>query len=93
MARPKGSKNKVGESAKDNILAVFTRLGGTAAMAAWAQDNQTEFYRIYARLIPTEVGGQIDHTVTVDVGDESTLAERLARNLSLRAPVPETTIQ
>jgi len=36
------------------LLAVFTRLGGTAAMAEWAKRNKTDFYRLYARLIPPE---------------------------------------
>lgn len=52
--RVKGTPNKVTTTAKENILAVFTRLGGTAQMAAWARENQTEFYKIYARLVPTE---------------------------------------
>jgi len=52
--RVKGTPNKVTATAKENILAVFTRLGGTAQMAAWAKENQTEFYKIYARLVPTE---------------------------------------
>ena len=45
---------KLGGQAKENIAAVFTRLGGTAAMARWAKKNQSEFYRIYARLIPVD---------------------------------------
>lgn len=57
--RPKGSENKVTATAKENVLAVFTRLGGTAAMAMWADENKTEFYKMYARLIPqgSEVSG------------------------------------
>jgi len=43
--------------AKENIQAVFVRLGGTAAMARWAGTNKNEFYKIYARLIPNEVTG------------------------------------
>ena len=66
--RKKGSVNKIGTQAKDNIIAVFTRLGGTAAMAKWAKDNQTEFYRLYARLIPTDV------TATIDIRDASELS-------------------
>ena len=53
--RPKGVKNKTSGTAKENIIAVFTRMGGTAQMAKWARANESEFYRIYARLIPTEV--------------------------------------
>ena len=58
MARPLGAKNKISGQAKENIQAVFVRLGGTAAMAKWAEDNQTEFFKIYARLLPIEGPGE-----------------------------------
>lgn len=58
MARTVGAKNKLSGMAKENIAAVFVRLGGTAAMAKWAKENQTEFYRLYARLLPHEVTGE-----------------------------------
>lgn len=57
--RPLGAKNKISGAAKENIAAVFVRLGGTAEMARWAKENQTEFYRLYARLIPVEHAGDI----------------------------------
>lgn len=43
---------------KENILAVFNRLDGTAGMAKWARENQTDFYRIYAKLLPTQITGE-----------------------------------
>jgi hypothetical protein len=55
MARTKGSKNAVGASAKENLINVFSKLGGTAAMANWARKNRTDFYRIYAKLIPQQI--------------------------------------
>lgn len=57
--RVKGQVNKVGASAKDNVLAVFTRLGGTHAMAAWARKNQTDFYRLYGKLVPQQIDMEI----------------------------------
>lgn len=57
MARTLGAKNKIPQAAKENIAAVFVRLGGTAQMAKWAQENQTEFYKIYARMLPIEGPG------------------------------------
>lgn len=59
IGRPKGSRNKIPATVKENVVAVFTRMGGTAAMARWAKKNQGEFYRIYARLLPQEVKGEI----------------------------------
>lgn len=67
MARPKGAQNKLSRAAKDNIAAVFVRLGGTAQMAVWAKENQTEFYRLYARLIPTELTGAGGGPLTVEI--------------------------
>jgi hypothetical protein len=32
-------------------------------MAEWARENQTEFYKLYARLIPVQVAGDIAHWV------------------------------
>lgn len=57
-ATKKRGPGKVSASAKENIVAVFTRMGGTAAMAKWARKNQTEFYKLYGRLVPHEVTGK-----------------------------------
>lgn len=70
MERKKRGEGKISGMAKENIAAVFVRLGGTAEMARWAKDNQTEFYRLYARLVPHEVtgagGGPIAARVSVE---------------------------
>lgn len=55
--RKKGTPNKLSSGVKSNIVGVFDKIGGREAMAKWAKDNQTEFYRLYARLLPTEVSG------------------------------------
>ena len=55
-------------------MAVFTRLGGTAAMAEWARRNQTEFYRLYARLIPSESTSQVTVRDAEDLSTEELLA-------------------
>jgi len=55
--RPKGQPNKISSLAKDNIIAVFDKLGGVDKMVVWAEEHQTDFYRIYARLMPIQVEG------------------------------------
>ena len=52
--RKKGTPNKVTSTVKDNVLAVFDKIGGVNQMAVWAQENPTDFYRIYARMLPQE---------------------------------------
>lgn len=57
MGRKKGSQNKVTKAFKEALLDAFHGLGGTDALIKWGKENPTEFYKIAARLIPTEVVG------------------------------------
>lgn len=61
--RPKGSPNKLSGTVKDNVIAVFDAIGGNATMAAWAEGNQTEFFRLYSKLLPTDVNVAADLTI------------------------------
>lgn len=65
--RKEGTPNKLSGTAKENVLAVFLRLGGIDAMVKWGKENPTDFYRLYARLIPQ----QIDVEANVRVCDVS----------------------
>lgn len=40
--------------ARDNLTDAFDLMGGVPALVRWGRMNQTEFYRIWARLIPKE---------------------------------------
>ena len=53
--RPKGSKDVFSRTAKENVIAVFDGIGGIETMIKWARANMTEFYKLYARLIPVDV--------------------------------------
>jgi hypothetical protein len=65
--RPKGTLNKATGTAKENIMAVFNGLGGTSAMKKWAEENQTQFYQIYAKLIPTDVKLSGDEAAPIQI--------------------------
>ena len=55
--RAKGSPNVSTGQAKAALHAVFESLGGVRGMTEWAQvpENRGEFYKLWARLLPTEV--------------------------------------
>lgn len=78
--RAKGTPNKVTATVKDNILAVFNRLKGTEGMAQWARENQTEFYKLYGRLIPTEtkLTGDPEQPIAINTRPQLTKEEWLA---------------
>lgn len=63
--RPPGIPNKINRAFKTAVLEVFERNGGADWMATWAQSNETEFFKIAARLIPTELAGTVEHKHTL----------------------------
>lgn len=68
--RPKGSLNKIGLQAKENIVEVFNQIGGIPKMVAWARRNKTEFYRMYARLIPSYVQASVNNRDASEFTDD-----------------------
>jgi len=74
--REKGTPNKLSKTAKENIAAVFDKLGGLESMAEWALENKTEFYRgIYPRMLPidTHVSGSLGSYTAVPVSERDPL--------------------
>ncbi|MFT3885666.1 MAG: hypothetical protein QM724_09610 [Flavobacteriales bacterium] len=63
--RRKGVPNKLTIGARLAIQASFDELGGVAALTAWARKNPTEFYRLYARLIPIEANVEVAQRVII----------------------------
>jgi hypothetical protein len=61
--RPKGSQNKISLRIKEAIIETFAALGGVSHMTQWARENPSEFYRLAARLVPTEMALSGETTV------------------------------
>lgn len=57
--RKKGELNKVTRSVKEALTAAFEELGGVPSLVKWGQTKPSEFYGIWARLIPSEVRAEI----------------------------------
>ncbi len=56
--RPAGVPNKMSSSVKENVIEVFDAIGGVQNMAVWATENQTQFYNLYAKLLPHQLTGE-----------------------------------
>lgn len=69
--RKKGTPNKTTAQTKAALTTAFTKLGDVKGLVAWAEENRTEFYRLWSKLIPTEVtgedGGAIQQALTIRV--------------------------
>ena len=57
--RPVGSKNKF-TTLKNAFIETFEELGGVDNLVEWAKANQTEFYRMVARLMPKEIHADVN---------------------------------
>lgn len=77
--RKKGVPNKSTAEVKAALHDAFVKLGGVKSLVAWGKDNQTEFYKLWAKLLPTEIKNAdgealmlkvIDLSGTPDDGDE-----------------------
>lgn len=55
--RPLGAKNKTTTKVKEALVAVYAKRGGDKALLAWSQENPTEFYKLWGRMLPQEVTG------------------------------------
>lgn len=73
--RQVGTPNKVTAIFKDAVRTVYEDIGGHAAFAAWAKENPTDFYKIAARLIPTETVSKEDTNITVKIVRFSSLED------------------
>jgi hypothetical protein len=58
--RKKGTPNKSGVEVKAALEQAFTTIGGHAALARWARNNPTEFYRLWAKLLPRDINATVD---------------------------------
>lgn len=73
MAFQKGNKqgkgrtgpNKTTRTAKEAFAAAFEGVGGVERLILWAKLNPTDFFKLYARLIPVELSGEIKARITV----------------------------
>lgn len=63
--RTAGTPNKLTATFREAVLLTYDGVGGHAAFMKWARENPTEFYRIAARLIPTEMGTKDDKVVVI----------------------------
>lgn len=63
--RQKGSVNKLTKTFKQAVLTAYEGIGGDQNFTEWARNNQTEYYKIASKLIPTEVSTDPDNPPTM----------------------------
>ena len=68
IGRPKGSPNKVTASIKEAYEKTFhalqTKQNDRHSLTNWAKKNETEFYKLATKLIPSEINAKVENTIT-----------------------------
>ncbi len=86
--RKKGSRNKLTNDVRAAFHKAYANMGGfdengkliktgDEAFLAWARDNQTEFYRLFAKMLPKTP--ELPDDLHEDFLDELVLEEELAQ--------------
>ncbi len=63
--RKVGAVNKITASAKEAFALAFEGMGGVSGLTEWAKANPSDFFKLYARLIPVELSGEVKAHITV----------------------------
>lgn len=66
--RVKGVPNKATKAVKEALQEAFDGLGGVASLTAWAKNEPTEFYKLWAKLLPTEVKAKVENVGDIPIG-------------------------
>lgn len=53
--RAKGTPNKSTASVKAALTQAFEDMGGVDSLVEWGQENQTEFYKLWSKLLPSQL--------------------------------------
>ena len=65
--RVKGVPNKSTVAVKEALSLAFEGIGGVEQLQAWAKANATEFYKLWAKMLPTEIKGDLGAGITLIV--------------------------
>lgn len=57
--RPAGALNKSTKAVKEALQEAFEGMGGTTRLIEWAKEDPTEFYKLWAKLLPAEVKAEV----------------------------------
>ena len=61
--RQKGTINKTTASVKEALTQAFEQMGGVPALLTWGRSSPDEFYKLWAKMLPTEITANVNATV------------------------------
>jgi hypothetical protein len=68
--RTKGLPNKLTAEMKATLVKAFDGIGGVKKLIEWGTNHPGEFYRLWIKLLPTEVTGADGEAIKLQVVEE-----------------------
>lgn len=68
--RKVGTPNKTTAEVKSALVAAFGELGGVPSLVEWGKKFPTEFYKLWAKLLPTEIKNADGETFKLKIVEE-----------------------
>lgn len=65
--RKKGVPNKLTACSRAAMMEAFDKLGGVDALLGWANENTTDFYKLWGKTIPTAIAGDKENPLEIKV--------------------------
>lgn len=65
--RKPGSVNKTTATVKAALEQAFEKMGGVDNLVEWAKSEPTEFYKLYSKLLPLQVNGNMEGGIVITV--------------------------
>ncbi len=97
--RKPGSLNMLTKNVKEALEAAFDELGGVESLVTWGKANPSEFYKLWARMLPKDLKAEVKQEPTgrvviylPDDGREPTRTAQLAGRVTAKgSAIPEST--
>lgn len=84
--RQKGTPNKSTAAVKSALVDAFEQLGGVGALVEWGKDNRGEFYKLWAKLLPTEIKNADGEALRLQLVEEIVSADGSQDNPTVPSP-------
>lgn len=69
--RKKGTPNKKSAEVKEALQLAFIGIGGVPTLQRWADQNKTEFFKLWGKLLPLQISTPEGESLLVKVIDLS----------------------
>ena len=64
--RKKGSANKTTTAVKEALIEAFEEIGGIDSLVSWGRLNETEFYKLWVKVLPQEINANLSGEVDLN---------------------------